>query len=60
MKAYHHGIVSRLVPEGELDDTVMEMARQIAKAPAFTVKMARRVIANLASPSRSARRCRTS
>ena len=48
-EAHHHGIVSRLVPEDELDDTVMEMARQIAKAPAFTVKMARRVIANLAT-----------
>ena len=48
-EAYHHGIVSRLVPEDELDDTVMEMAQQIAKAPAFTVKMARRVIANLAT-----------
>jgi enoyl-CoA hydratase/carnithine racemase len=46
-EALAHGIVSRVVP---LDDTVLDMARRIAAAPAVTVKMARRVIAHLAEP----------
>lgn len=44
------GIVSRIVPAAELDDTVREMADKIAAAPAVTVKMARRVIQHLAEP----------
>ena len=44
-EAYAHGIVSRVVPPDALDETVTEMADQIAAAPAVTVKMARRVIA---------------
>src|SRR3954463_5025248 len=40
-EALAHGVVSRVVPEAELDATVREMAEQIAKAPAVTVKMAR-------------------
>lgn len=44
------GIVSRIVPRDELDSTAMEMARKIAAAPAVTVKLARRVIAHLATP----------
>jgi enoyl-CoA hydratase/carnithine racemase len=49
-EALAHGIVSRIVPREELDDTAMEMARTIAAAPAVTVKMARRVISHLARP----------
>ncbi|MBN2622701.1 MAG: enoyl-CoA hydratase/isomerase family protein [Acidimicrobiales bacterium] len=49
-EAYGHGIVSRVVPPDDLDDTVLEMANKIAAAPAVTVKMARRVIAHLAEP----------
>ena len=49
-EAYGHGIVSRVVPNEELDDTVFEIARKIASAPAVTVKMARRVIRHLAEP----------
>jgi enoyl-CoA hydratase/carnithine racemase len=49
-EALHHGIVSRVVPGGELDATAREMAEAIAKAPAVTVKMARRVIARMAQP----------
>jgi len=49
-EAYAHGIVSRVVPNDALDDTVWEMARKIAAAPAVTVKMARRVIQHLAEP----------
>jgi enoyl-CoA hydratase/carnithine racemase len=49
-EALAHGVVSRVVPEAELDATVREMAEQIAKAPAVTVKMAREVIRHLAVP----------
>jgi enoyl-CoA hydratase/carnithine racemase len=49
-EALAHGIVSRLVPDDELDATVREMAEQIAAAPAVTVKMAREVIRHLAQP----------
>ena len=45
------GIVSRVVPEAELDDTAREMAERVAAAPAVTVKMARRVLKHLAEPA---------
>lgn len=48
-EALAHGVVSRVVPPDDLDDTVFEMAGKIAGAPAVTVKMARRVIAHLAA-----------
>ena len=41
-EALQHGIVSRVVPEDELEETAREIAETIASAPAFTVKMARR------------------
>jgi enoyl-CoA hydratase/carnithine racemase len=44
------GIVSRVVPENELDATVRDMADHIASLPAVTVKMAREVIRHLAVP----------
>jgi enoyl-CoA hydratase/carnithine racemase len=49
-EALAHGIVSRVVPSDELDDTVRSMAEQIASSPAVTVKMAREVIKHLALP----------
>jgi enoyl-CoA hydratase/carnithine racemase len=49
-EAYAHGIVSRVVPREQLDDTAMEMATKIAAAPMITVKLARRVIKHLAEP----------
>jgi enoyl-CoA hydratase len=49
-EALGHGIVSRIVPDDELDATAREIADRIAAAPAVTVKMARRVIAHLAEP----------
>jgi enoyl-CoA hydratase/carnithine racemase len=49
-EALAHGIVSRVVPEDELDGVVREMAEKIAAAPAVTVKMAREVIRHLALP----------
>jgi enoyl-CoA hydratase/carnithine racemase len=50
-EALQYGIVSRVVPRADLDATALEMAEAIAKAPAVTVKMARRVIARLARPT---------
>lgn len=47
-EALGHGIVSRIVPPEELDDTVMGMAAKIAAASPYTVQLARRVIRNLA------------
>lgn len=49
-EALGHGIVSRVVPPGDLDATVREMAEQVAAAPAATVKLARQVIRHLAVP----------
>lgn len=49
-EALHHGVVSRVVAPEVLDDTVREMAEQIAAAPVVTVKMAREVIRHLAQP----------
>lgn len=49
-EALAHGVVSRVVPEGDLDSTVREIAEQIASSPAVTVKMAREVIKHLALP----------
>jgi enoyl-CoA hydratase/carnithine racemase len=49
-EAYSHGVVSRVVPEAELDDVAREMAEAIASRPAVSVKMAREVIAHLARP----------
>jgi enoyl-CoA hydratase/carnithine racemase len=47
-EALGHGIVSRLVPDdAELETLTMDMAHTIAKAPAFTVKMARRTLHGL-------------
>jgi len=50
-EALAHGIVSRVVPEAEIDSTVREMAEHIAALPAVTVKMAREVIRHLALPT---------
>jgi enoyl-CoA hydratase/carnithine racemase len=49
-EALGHGVVSRIVPEAELDDTVREMAEKVAAAPAVTVKMARMVLRHLSVP----------
>jgi enoyl-CoA hydratase/carnithine racemase len=50
-EALAHGIVSRIVPEAELDDTVRAMAEQIARTPAVAVKLARKVIAHRVRPA---------
>jgi len=48
-EALRHGIVSRVVPADELDKTAMELAHEIAKRSPLAVKMARRVISQLAT-----------
>ncbi len=50
-EALAHGVVSRVVAPSDLDETVMQMAGQIAAAPAVTVKMAREVIRHLSVPT---------
>jgi enoyl-CoA hydratase len=49
-EAQAHGIVSRIVPPEELDDTAMAMAHEIARRSTVAVKMARRVIRHLGRP----------
>ena len=49
-EALTHGVVSRVVPEAELDATAREMAEQIAAAPAVSIKLARTVIRHLSQP----------
>jgi enoyl-CoA hydratase/carnithine racemase len=49
-EAFSHGVVSRVVPEDQLDTVAREMAEAIASRPAVSVKMAREVIAHLARP----------
>jgi enoyl-CoA hydratase/carnithine racemase len=49
-EALRHGIVSRVVPDAELDAAALEMARAIASAPEFTVAMFLRTLRRIANP----------
>jgi enoyl-CoA hydratase/carnithine racemase len=49
-EAYGHGIISRVVAPGALDETAWEMANKIAAAPKVTINMARRVLRHLSEP----------
>jgi enoyl-CoA hydratase/carnithine racemase len=49
-EALRHGIVSRVVPDADLDETCLEIARDIASRPAFAVKMFRRTLSRMADP----------
>jgi enoyl-CoA hydratase/carnithine racemase len=49
-EALSHGVVSRVVPDEDLDDTVFGMAEAIAATPEFTVKMFLRTLRRLANP----------
>ncbi len=49
-EALGHGVVSRVVDEDSLDATALEMAHAITKAPAVSVRAARRIIRHLAQP----------
>jgi enoyl-CoA hydratase/carnithine racemase len=49
-EALRHGVVSRVVPDAELDATALAMAHEIARAPELTVKMFLRTLRRLATP----------
>ncbi len=49
-EALRHGVVSRVVPDDELDETCLSIAHEIAAQPAFAVKMFRRTLARIANP----------
>jgi enoyl-CoA hydratase/carnithine racemase len=49
-EALRHGVVSRVVPDAALDETCLEIARDIASRPAFAVKMFRRTLSRMADP----------
>jgi enoyl-CoA hydratase/carnithine racemase len=49
-EALRHGVVSRVVPDEKLDETALEMAHAIARAPELTVKMFLRTLRRLANP----------
>jgi enoyl-CoA hydratase/carnithine racemase len=48
-EALHHGVVSRVLPDDEIDDVAIAMAEAIAALPAFTVKLIRRDVARMAT-----------
>jgi enoyl-CoA hydratase/carnithine racemase len=49
-EAFTHGIVSRVVPDDELDACGLEMAQLIASRPAFSVQLFRRSLRRMALP----------
>ena len=49
-EALRHGVVSRVVPDEELDAAALEIAHSIGKIPPFTLKMFRRTLARMAHP----------
>ena len=49
-EALRHGVVSRVVPDEKLDETVLELAHAIARAPELTVKMFLRTLRRIANP----------
>ena len=49
-EALRHGVVSRVVPDEKLDETALEIAHTIARAPELTVKMFLRTLRRLANP----------
>lgn len=49
-EALRHGVVSRVVPDDDLDEAALEIARTIANAPPFPVKLFRRTLSRIANP----------
>ncbi len=49
-EALRHGIVSRVVPDAELDEAAMALCREIAAHPPFAVKMFRRTLSRIVNP----------
>ena len=50
-EALRHGVVSRVVPDADLDEAAMTLCREIAANPPFAVKMFRRTLSRLANPA---------
>lgn len=49
-EALRHGVVSRVVPDEALDETALEICREIAARAPLAVKMFRRTLARIAHP----------
>ena len=49
-EAWRHGIVSRVTPDAELDETVLQAAQQIATAPPLVVRMFLRSLRRMTNP----------
>jgi enoyl-CoA hydratase/carnithine racemase len=49
-EALRHGVVSRVVPDDELDEAAMTICREIAASPPFAVKMFRRTLSRIGNP----------
>ncbi|MEZ7979244.1 MAG: enoyl-CoA hydratase/isomerase family protein [Myxococcota bacterium] len=49
-EALRHGVVSRVVPDDQLEETALEVCQQIAANPPFAVKMFRRTLSRIANP----------
>ncbi|HIF94207.1 MAG: enoyl-CoA hydratase/isomerase family protein [Myxococcales bacterium] len=49
-EALRHGVVSRVVPEAELEEASMTLCREIAAQPPFAIRMFRRTLARMANP----------
>jgi enoyl-CoA hydratase/carnithine racemase len=49
-EALRHGVVSRVVPDAELDDAVLGVCREIAANPPFAIKMFRRTLSRISNP----------
>ena len=49
-EALRHGVVSRVVPDEQLDETALAIAHEIAQSSPFAVRMFRRTLAQLATP----------
>ena len=49
-EALRHGVVSRVVPDAELEQASLALCREIASHPPFAVKMFRRTLSRMANP----------
>ena len=49
-EALRHGIVSRVVPDAELEEAALSLCHEIAAHPPFAVKMFRRTLARMSNP----------
>ena len=49
-EALRHGVVSRVVPDADLDAAALEIAHHIAKNPPFPVKLFRRTLGRMVNP----------